>query len=553
METLPAQVATVGMCRPSRWRGLTIVLLLIAAVLLVYGKSHAFSLILLDDRDFIDYPGHRPATWESLRAAWSERRLSLYVPVASTAWWGLAHVAFDPKTGLSAGVFHTANVAVHCLCVLLVFAILSTPAKNPWAAGAGAAFFAFHPLQVESVAWASELKDVLAGCLALTGIWLYLWLVRNERSMGRLQVAAGWGLAVCAYEAAALSKPTAALAPLIAGTVHWLMLKEAFSRVMKRTAPLLLLTLPWLFVARMVQPEKSRVHLTWLQHLYVPGDTLYFYLAKLLAPVGLIPDYGRNPEYLSTYGYCWWTWLVPVALCVAVWGFRKRIPWLLAAGAVSVIPLLPVLGFTSFDFQYWSTVADHYVYLAMLGPAIVVAYLAGRITFAGRCVTVVLLTMLAWGAYVQVGWWRDDATLWLRTLAVNPRSAVALRSMGAIFGSMGPEHTSTAKRLLTQAILERPDDPTGILMLAVFELRGDQEPLRQVLPRLDAMIGRLPDEYDRLKVTVTIGYLLLRQGNAQEAVTCYRRALSIDPKSVHAQHGLAEAERCLYASPATKP
>jgi hypothetical protein len=152
-----------------------------------------------DDPDTIARnPDLNPPTFGSVLKYWNPAHpyMDLYVPVTYTVWAAIAaltrRAAPDPAGGgwLSPFPFHAASLVLHMLATVLVFAILSRllrarGAPGPAAersAAAGAILFSIHPLQVEAVAWASGLKDVLGGTLALAAIHLYL---RSEAPEGK--------------------------------------------------------------------------------------------------------------------------------------------------------------------------------------------------------------------------------------------------------------------------------------------------------------------------------------------------------------------------------
>src|SRR5205085_11402992 len=117
-----------------------------------------------------------------------------------------------------------------------------------------------------------------------------------------------------------------------------------------------------------------------------------FYIVKIFLPLRLGIDYGRAPNVALQHGWPYFTWILPVAIAVMLWLMRKR--WRAAATAALVfaMALAPMLGLAMFDFQRYSTVADHYLYLPMLGAAIVVASLArGRISFTLWAILIVLV------------------------------------------------------------------------------------------------------------------------------------------------------------------
>jgi lysophospholipase L1-like esterase len=122
----------------------------------------------------------------------------------------------------------------------------------------------------------------------------------------------------------------------------------------------------------------------------------------------------------------WITWIVPVVIGIALVLNRKRMTQLLAAAIIFVVGVAPVLGLVSFDFQQYSTVADHYLYLSMLGAALAMVWLFGRID--ARLVVRLgglLVVTLAARSFIQTWVWRDTASLFNHNLAVNPQSWVS--------------------------------------------------------------------------------------------------------------------------------
>src|SRR5262249_33688899 len=102
-------------------------------------------------------------------------------------------------------------------------------------------------------------------------------------------------------------------------------------------------------------------------------DAIGFYLRKLVLPMNLAGDYGRTPRAVVESGALWTSWIAPIALIAILIMLRRRAPLLLLAACFFVAPLLPVLGLVPFDYQEFSTVADHYLYLSMLSVALAFA------------------------------------------------------------------------------------------------------------------------------------------------------------------------------------
>ena len=168
-----------------------------------------------------------------------------------------------------------------------------------------------------------------------------------------------------------------------------------------------------------------------------------------MLPIWLCIVYDHSPRAALRHGWPYFTWIAPLVVALAAWAWRKRFPWLLAAIAIYWLAVLPVLGLAPFDFQRLSTVADHYLYLAMLGPAIAAAFVLTRVK--GRwamAVCLIVLAALATRSFIQTWTWRDSYTLYRHALAVNPHGWTPRESMAILEDSSG--HPAEALQLLEQ-------------------------------------------------------------------------------------------------------
>jgi hypothetical protein len=185
----------------------------------------------------------------------------------------------------------------------------------------------------------------------------------------------------------------------------------------------------------------------------IAADALAFYLWKLVWPAQLCPDYGHRPAAVMASAAIHFTWIAPAALAALLMLLRtsassvepRRWPIGLAAGWLWVLPLLPVLGFVGFMFQFLSTTADHYLYVAMLGPALVVGWIVRRWPRRISGVVVALLAVLTIRTLRQEPVWQDTRTLFEHTLAVNPQSFTACDLLGFY-------HNHESQRLAAMAI-----------------------------------------------------------------------------------------------------
>ncbi len=551
------------------------------SVLAVYGRVCLHEFTWWDDAaNLHQNPDMNPPSLRGTAHYWtsfgSHAPFGLYIPITYTVWSALARVAYlqssDPANiQLNPWVFHSANVLLHALASMLVFAILRRllPEGRDWPAAAGALLFALHPVQVEPVAWISGLKDVLCGLLGLAAVWQYLLAqrasrvapltltlspeYRGEGTTGSPTVH--YALATLLLLAAMLAKPTAVVVPVMALILDRIVLKRRLRDIGTSLVPWFLLVIPCLLWSKAAQPGIGVPAAPWWARPLIALDSLAFYLWKLVLPTQLAVDYGRSPTRVLEQGWLWWTWIVPVAVFPVLWLNRRRHPMLLAGGAIFVAGVFPVLGFSPFLFQYYSGVTDHYLYLSMFGAALGAAYLVSigppRLI---AVLSVLVLLLLAGLGFRQGGTWRDDQTLWRKVIAVNPSSALAYNNLGSALRRSG-QNDDLVERYYREAIRLNPNFPVAHENLAlVLAEKGDTdgviEQLGEILRCVDATPPMLRPKVDRTREL--LGTALMSRHRYAEAAAQFRAALELNPNLESARKNLQLAERRI-AQPATGP
>jgi tetratricopeptide (TPR) repeat protein len=383
-------------------------------------------------------------TWPNLAHLWRGVYEGEYVPVTYMVFAFLSVFgqhrtpAPTPSGGFSVlnpHAFHTANLVLHLVNTLLVFALLRRLVKHEIGAFFGALLFAVHPVQVESVAWISELRGLLSGTLGLLSLHLYLdfALASQAGAPGRRRAYIS---ALVLFVLAVLAKPSAVALPVMALALDWAVVRRPLRQSLKAIAVWGLAALPIIGLTRGAQPVPADLQLPLWQRPLIAGDAIAFYLSKLLLPLHLGADYGRTPASVLHGGATACLGLIVVLLLAALaWRWRVRQPWLPVAFGLFLAALLPVLGFVPFVFQKFSTVADRYLYLALLGPALLVAAslaqarhpLRAAVPFDAFLALCFVLT------HAQVGVWRDSWTLFTHAVAVNPRSAQMRYNLGNVY------------------------------------------------------------------------------------------------------------------------
>ena len=403
------------------------------------------------------------------------------------------------------------------------------------AAWLGAAFFALHPVQVEGVATASSLYTPLSGLFGFLAVWQYLLFSDClDDEPGQLQFARlHYALSTVAFVLALLTKPTAVAIPLVIAVIE-LMLRK------RKPLPLILALVPWLVLSLLIIWLNERGAPTGAVFVpepqyrpLVPLDAIGFYVIKLFAPVRLASDYGRSPQWLVGHPLTWSTCLIPLAISAFAWRTRTRIPWLLAAFGVFVAGLLPSIGIVPFDFQHYSTVADRYLYIAMLGPAIAVTFLILRFQRIAAGLAIAALALLTTLSIIQLSYWRDEWHLMAHTLDVNPQSASAVAGFRYLLTGRHDTRGFPAPRSCTL------DPPTLVHVGDLLMSRHLWPVAAAAYRRAISRGGATAPIYDRL------GTALLRDLDPQSAHDAFAEAVRLDPHDANAQRGLAQAAEML--------
>ncbi len=492
------------------------------ALLLAVASATAFSGLrqadfVWDDRrtlglvDVADQPQEADAQ-SALKEAWRIKAGEAYQPLTKTVWTGLRTIA--PQKGMSPRTLHWLSFGLHIASSILVMLVLSLVLQSSGAALVGAMLFALHPIQVEPVAYIAATKYVLATFFALIALWQYLVYCEHRshqtRSSGRRHVQVG----SVAFILGLLTTPVVAVMPIIALILRSIVPKRSSLMASRMpTWPLVLwivFAIPpvvWALGVNHSQGLGGSVAL-WFRP-FVAGDAFMFYIAKLIAPVLMGPDYGRSPSYLQAHWWGYITWLIPLVLfAVMTYGYGKLRGIYAAAFGVFAAALLPYLGLVVFPEQGTSTVANSFAYFAMLGPSLA---LAGTVAMSRRswlpALFVLLIAACGYLTFINVRYWQNDDSLWQHAVQVNPNSPIV--------------HATMAN---------------------TFRREGNWEKAREHYQQVLAVTQVDPEIYFYL------GEIEQQHGTPEKAAELFEKTLSLDPnfKEAHSRLGLAYYNQSAY-------
>jgi tetratricopeptide (TPR) repeat protein len=532
-----------------RWRNLFLGLGLVAAVVLCFSPALPGDFLWDDDLHITANPTIVGPL--GLKEIWTTAAAN-YFPLVLTNFW-VQHALW----GLNPFGYHVVTLLFHALAAVLLWRVLvRLNARGAWL---GAALWALHPVQVESVAWICELKNTQSAVFFLGAIlgWLR-WLEVGRASdppptsptrsqdgaSPRLTLShpAYAGALVCAL-LAILSKPSTVPLPVVLALCVWWRRGRFTWRDLIPLVPFFLLSFGaagWTIWEQRVNSgaQGTAWAQTWPERFVIAGRAVWFYIGKLAWPADLIFIYPRWEIAATPLA------LVPFAGVVLVvaglWRGRAGAlrPVFFAAIFFGAL-LFPVLGFFSIYFFRYSFVGDHFQYLASMGP----------LALAGAAITVALdrwPAVLGWVRPVfsalligGLGFltWRESAvylsseTLWRATLARNPAASMAWFNLGSTLLKEGRHEEAIA--CLREGLRLRPDDAPGYNDLGCeLVVVGRAEEALPIFARALELRPAYAEVHNNL------GNALRSLGRVDEAVARYERALQLKPAYAEAHNNL---------------
>lgn len=537
-------------------------LLLAIATILFYQQAWRAGYVWDDD---IYVTGNKLLTApDGLRRIWfSFDSPSQYFPLVYTTF-RFEHALW----GLNPTGYHVVNILLHAANALLVWRLLRLlRVPGAWLA---AAIFALHPVHVESVAWITERKNVLMGFFFLLALLFWTHFVEsNSRRKWKF-----YALALICYSLSLFSKTTACTIPAALGLILWWKEMRIDWRRVAQIAPFVALGIVMGLVSiwweRYHQGTQGQLFaLGFPERIVVASRALWFYAGKLLWPAHLSFNY---PSWTISAGPSDFLWLAGLGvLGAAIYFARRRLGRGPEVAAVFYVATLsPMLGFIMlYTFRY-TFVADHYQYIASLGP---IALAAAGITTGldalnknARLFLQILcgVTLLSLGAktWRQCAAYTDLDTLWKATISENPESWMAYNNSGILLVQAGRLDEGMAAYQKALEINPKFAEAYFNLGNALFRAgRGDEatvayEKALELEPRMHRKVGDSLLQAGRLEEVIAhyqaavqlnpndaelmndLGKALSQTGKTDEAITAFRRVVELNPRNAPSHYNL---------------
>jgi tetratricopeptide (TPR) repeat protein len=515
-------------------------------VFLVFGQTLRHDFLYYDDGDYITANAmvSRGLTWKGLR--WS------LTAIVGNLWHPLtliSHMLDVQLFGMRPGLHHFVNVLLHAANAVLAFAVLRRMTGDLWKPAMVAALFAFHPLRAESVAWASERKDVLSALFFFLGLWAYARYAATQRVRDYVLVAGSFALGLSA-------KPMLVTFPFVLLLLDFWPLQRvivAGAQEGRRRFRVLVLEKAPLFVLAGLAAGVA----VWSQHstgatgsieAYPIGARVANaivayadYLMQTFRPLDLAvmyPHPGAGIDWRPTA----YLFLLLFSITLGVLFAWQRHPYALTGWLWFTGMLVPVSGLVQVGGMAH---ADRYTYLPHVGLFIAIVWSCGaaverfpgwrRIAAFAACTVLLALAAMC---YVQVRYWRNTITLFEHTVAVSPNSAQAHFNLGAGYALSGRPDLAEPHFRESLRIHPLGMGAKTNLAAALIELGRPAEAEGLLRELIDL------DEY-QIEYHVQLALALYRQGKYRDALFRVGEALRIDPTYPRA---LMLADQCRKAA-----
>jgi len=513
-------------------------LILILSVILTYAPVWQAGFIWDDDAVLTANPCIVGPL--GLKEIWTTSAADICPLVLTT--FGTEHALW----GLAPLPFHLVNVLLHGACAVLLWRVLrNLRVQGAWL---GAALWALHPVEVESVAWITEMKNTESGLFFLLAILFFVKWLRAKDLGGRTGDRRNYALSLLFAALAMASKSSTVILPVVLCLGAWWIEGRWYWRNAARVIPVFLLSIAasvlsiWtqgLQLATMTDPQWAR---SWPERLAAAGDAVWFYLNKLLWPHPLITIYPR--WQIDARQWISYLPLLAVIVLLSILWLRRSLGSgaCFFAFAYFVVALLPVLGVMDSPIFRYSLVFDHFQYLASIGPLALVG--TGLVRFADLIIPkkpwyrsalcAELLLLLGMVSWQRTRVYANQETLWTETLAQNPGSWLAQNTVGLIFYARGQWDEAVTQFQNVLAIYPNFADAHCNLGSALFQRGQPDEGVAQFQKALE-INPYLAEAHSNL------GNVFLQKGRLGEAIAQFQEALEINPASFPTRYSLGNA------------
>ncbi|MBV9343142.1 MAG: tetratricopeptide repeat protein, partial [Acidobacteria bacterium] len=511
---------------------------LLLLTLVVYNPVTGNGFVGFDDPAYVTANPHVRSvlSWTTVKWAFTTTEHANWHPLT----W-LSHALDFELFRLNPDGHHFVNVLLHAACALIFFLLLERMTGMLWRSAMVAALFALHPMNVQSVAWIAERKNVLSTLLFALAVLQYRWYVESPKIGRYLAVAALFILGL-------MAKPIVITLPFVLLILdYWPLGRvepsgKGYGRLVIEKLPLFALSLASAVVTVVVQKAGGAIHTQYPFSVRLENAVLSYwaYLGKAVWPSRLAVFY-PYPHDLPP------VWLVVVsagllALTSALVLRLRQKPYLAAGWFWYLGTLVPVIGLVQAGDQVR---ADRYGYIPLTGIFISAVWALADWArarhlpawFLAVAATFIIVTFSIVDR-AQIGYWHDNFSLWSHALAVTDNNSMAHDSLGAELINEG--RVGEAIEHFKAAAAIDPRDPFSELDLGVCEKRLGNFPA--AIKHYQAALELSKESSLRATAFSNLGSIYRTQKDYPAARENYASALRLEPDNIFALIGMGVLE-----------
>jgi tetratricopeptide (TPR) repeat protein len=559
---------------------LLVVLMLIILTIGVYWSVQNYEFINFDDNIYVTENSHTQSgiTLEGLRWAFSTKYFGLWNPLV---WLSFM---FDYQLfGFNAGGYHWTNVIIHIFNIVLLFFLFRNLTGAVWRSAFVAALFAIHPINVESVAWIAERKNVLSTFFWMLTMLFYVWYVNKPNWKRYLPVFISFDLGL-------MSKPMLVTLPFVLLLIDYWPLnrtaintrneidalltlkagKEKLSFLILEKIPLFILSAVTIFVT-VYSPESNSqpqflMTTDFIQRVNNAIYSYVIYLKKFFWPADLSIIYlYLNIPFWQIFSCAIFLIIITILVCI----YFKKYPYLPVGWFWYLGTLVPVIGFVPIGDH---TMADRYAYLTFIGLFVIIAWGAEQISsktvFFKKLIifaSVLIILLFTIAAQNQIKVWANTTTLFENAIKKNPDNYLACQIIGQEMAKNSKNEK--ALRYYDMALKANPKfwpayNNKGLILKIIGRREEAFENFQKAIKvnkfSVEAYhnIGVFYYENNKFDESVKyflkaieidplyiesynyLGVALVEKGNIEEGINYFEKALNIDPNNINAQKNM---------------
>ncbi|MBL4889505.1 MAG: tetratricopeptide repeat protein [Candidatus Lindowbacteria bacterium] len=528
----------------------------------VYWQVHDYDFINFDDSIYIyENPQlqdgvTRDSVWWALTADFTHKS-------SNTHYWQpitiLSQLIDIELYGLNAGGHHMTNVILHILNVVFLFLILEHMTNNPWQSAFVAAIFGLHPLQVESVAWISERKDVLSSFFWLLTMGAYFRFVKHRSGQNYL-------ILISVFVLGLMAKPMLMTLPFVLLLLDYWPIgrigltpteKDGWKRAIQDKIPLFLFSAASIIIT-MRSDSLGIENISHFDHASVGITSYILYIKKIVWPGAMALRYAA-PSFPPPISQVFTSGVLLAGVLLFLALQAKKRPYILVGGLWFLGTLVPVV------YLVYIKTADRFTYVPIIGALIAIAWgipdLFRSSKFASRCIVVAAIAIIVactLSTSMQLKHWKDGYSIFKHTLEVNPDNVIAHNNFANMLFDRQQfddalDHYSEALRLLPNNANGHHNMGTTLVKLGRVEEGNFHHAEYHFLNAIAQLrLGKSNPAVEHLKNAVRfnpdhtaahfeLGKLFGQLGKANKAIEQFDAAIKTNPDLPKAHYNLGIA------------